>query len=151
MTIHAASRKKPPRGSKIPLEASYRHLAENPSHTRLPKVRVMVMDLPSDRSGNNLLKNTLLLPGGQEEISLRKCLLNSERNARAGKVFAALSAGGKSLHPARKIQAGDSSRQMRVGGLRQTGPGPHPQGGFGLPPRSVSPASYSMGGTGVPG
>jgi hypothetical protein len=79
------------------------------------------MDLPSYRSGNNQLKNTLLLPGGQEEISLRKCLLNSERHAGAGKVFGALSAGEKSLHPARKIQAGDSSRQIRVGGLRQEG------------------------------
>jgi len=37
-TIHAASIKKPPRGFKIPLEASYRHLAENPSHTTLRKV-----------------------------------------------------------------------------------------------------------------
>jgi hypothetical protein len=38
MTIHAASIKKPPGGFKIPLEASYRHLAENPAHTRLRKV-----------------------------------------------------------------------------------------------------------------
>jgi len=38
MTIHAASIKKPPREFIIPLEASYRHLAENPSHTKLRKV-----------------------------------------------------------------------------------------------------------------
>jgi len=37
-TIHAASIKKPPRGFKIPLEASDRHLAKNPSHTKLRKV-----------------------------------------------------------------------------------------------------------------
>jgi hypothetical protein len=37
-TIHAASIKKPPRGFKIPLEASYWHLAEDPSHTMLRKV-----------------------------------------------------------------------------------------------------------------
>jgi hypothetical protein len=36
--IHAASIKKPPRGFKISLEALYRHLAENPSHTTLRKV-----------------------------------------------------------------------------------------------------------------
>jgi len=38
MTIHAGSIKKPPRGFKIPLEASYWHFAENPSHTTLRKV-----------------------------------------------------------------------------------------------------------------
>jgi hypothetical protein len=43
-----------------------------------------------------------------------------------------------------KIQAGNSSRQKRKGGLRQAGPEPHRQDGFGLPPRSVCSALYSM-------
>ena len=50
--------------------------------------------------------------------------LNSECHAGAGEVFAALSTCPKSLRPVREIQAGNSSRQERVGGLQQTGPGP---------------------------
>jgi hypothetical protein len=42
MTIHAVSIKKPPREFKMPLKASYRHLAENPSHTTLRKVEGVV-------------------------------------------------------------------------------------------------------------
>jgi len=57
-------------------------------------------------------------------------------------------AGGKSLRPVREIQAGNSSRQKRMRGLRQAGPGPHPQDGFSLPPRSVCPAQYLMRQTG---
>jgi len=47
-----------------------------------------------------------------------------------------------------KIQVGNSSWQERVGGLREGGPGPHPQDGFGLTLRSVCPALYSMRQTG---
>jgi len=47
-------------------------------------------------------------------------------HAGAGKIFTAPPAGGKNLCSVRKVQAGDSSRQKRMGGLRQAGPGPHP-------------------------
>jgi hypothetical protein len=73
---------------------------------------------------------------------------NSECHARAEEVFAALSTCPKSLRPIREIEAAISSRQKRVGGLWQTGPGLHPQDGFGLPPRSVCSALYSMRQTG---
>jgi len=43
----------------------------------------------------------------------------------------------KSLGSIREIQAGNSSRQKRMGGLRQAGPGPHPKDGFSLTLRSV--------------
>jgi len=103
------------------------------------------MDLAGYRRDNNQLTNTPLVPGGQGENSLPKCPpLNSECHAGAHEVFAALSNSPKSLRPVREIQAGDSSRQKRVGGLRQSAPGPHPQDGFGLPPRIFSPALYSL-------
>jgi len=50
-TIHAASIKKPPRGFKIPLEASYRHLPEIPFHTALQKVRGYVDRFTKVREG----------------------------------------------------------------------------------------------------
>jgi len=46
---------------------------------------------------------------------------------------------GESLCPVREIQAGDSSWQKRVGGLRQAGLGPHPQDGIDLTLGSVRP------------
>ena len=106
------------------------------------------MDLPSYRRDKNQLKNTPLVAGGQGEISLVKFLsgnvpLNSECHAGAREVFAALSAGGKSLPPVREIQAGNSSRQKRMGGLRQAGLGSHPQNGFGLTLRSICSISLT--------